>query len=229
MQSRIICISFLLAILLMATSCSRKFLVQQAVPTSDEVIQNVDRIDIRTYYGGDMRDFITFQVDVDNRSDSPVSIKEMDFDLLLIQDRDEVLYPIRKSILLDDLYSKKDQVKREKKAATFANVVATGFGIVAGVMTGVDGVSQVFYGADSVTGMIDQRRAYNAYQGDIEEIISYHEEYTLDDILIEAGRSASFDIHFDRMMVEASGMLRLRCNDTVVEFPYDLYLQEVKE
>lgn len=166
--------------------------------TSEDVLRTNNRIDVRTFYGGDMGSFITFQVDVDNRSDSSLFIAERDllFNITQGDGNNLTLGAIRKSRILDDLYREEKRVDKEKKASTIFTVIATGLGLVTGV--GGAGVDAVLYGSDAASVIVGDRRSYNAYQGSIQEMIEYHEEYTLDELEIEPGRSASFDVHFKK-------------------------------
>ena len=216
---------------LLMVSCSRKILIQQASQLSDtELRQSEDRIEVRTYYSGDMGEFITFQVDVDNRSEETLTISERDLELSLDEGNGRYarMRPIRKAELMDRLHAEKEQLIREKKAVTISRVLGSGLGIVAAVLGGVSGPEAIIYGSDSAAGIIDDRRAYNAAQGSIEERIEYHEDYTLSRMDVPAGGHGSFDIHFERVMVETMAILKFECKGNELKFPYEFYLEEIK-
>lgn len=186
-------------------SCSRKILLQEAYLVEEQRSELQPRVDIRSYYAGDAFEYISFQIDVDNRSEDTIYLSEQDIDLKLrlAWDKSRTIRPIRKKDLINSLWSEGKAVKAEKNVSTATNLVLSGVNILGGILAGADGVSTIFYGAGTAVDIIEDRRYFNAVEGTIEEHIDYIDEYTLEEAQILPGRSASYDIHFERLMANS--------------------------
>jgi len=200
------------AVLVSTTSCSRKIQVQEAYFLENETAkQNKDRVDIKTYYVGDDGYNISFQIDINNRSESPVHLSERDIELELnyTGSRKNVMAPIRKADLIIAL----DQEERR---------------FLGGILTGAPAVETIVYGSGTAADIVSRRSEYGAAQGSIEEQIQYYEKYTLDEATIEAGGSATFDIHFERVMANCRSELVIFYGDNSYVAEYDLVVEERK-
>ena len=103
-----------------------------------------------------------------------------------------------------------------------------GASILAGALSGQGAASSIYYGTGSAVDIIEQRRQYNAAQGTLEEQIAYHEEYTLDKAIIPPGRSGSYDVHFERLMVDSHCELIIYTDTQTAVSEYELVVEEVK-
>jgi len=211
-------------------SCSQKILMQEAYPLEDNNSDETRRVDIKTYYAGDAFQFISFQIDVDNRSGDTIYLSEKDIELKLrlAWDESNTIRPIRKKELIDALWSEGKALRTEKNVSVASNVFVAGVNILAGVLGGADGISTAIYGADSAINIVEQRRYYKAAQGTIEEQIDYIDEYTLEEARILPGRSASYDIHFDRLMVDSHCELVIYSGSERYVTVYELVVAEKK-
>jgi len=214
-------------------ACAPKVIIQQAysLDTENETQSNSkNRVDVKTFYGGDAFDFITFQIDIDNRSNDSISLHENDVELVInyLGDKRRVISPIRKNKLITDLEFAEERMDQEKKASTAANGFFLGLGVLAGVLSGANSVENILYTTESAVYLIDERRQYDLAQGSIEDQLAYLEEYTLGSAIVAPGRSASYDVHFDRLMLDTDCELIIYFADTAYSFPYDLVVEEVK-
>lgn len=219
------------AVLIGATSCSRKIQVQEAYFLENETAKlNTDRVDIKTYYVGDDGYNISFQIDIDNRSESPVHLSERDIELELnyTGSRKNVMAPIRKADLIIALDQEERRLEGEKNADTAANIILSGVGILGGILTGAPAVETIVYGSGTAADIVSRRSEYGAAQGSIEEQIQYYEKYTLEEATIEAGDSATFDIHFERVMANCRSELVIFYGDNSYVAAYDLVVEERK-
>lgn len=219
------------AILITASSCSRKILIQEAYFLENEAErQSEDRVDIKTYFVGDDGYNINFQIDIDNRSDSIVLLSERDIELKLFyaNRRREILTPFRKAELIEALSNEERSLEGEKNADTAANIIMFGAGIFGSILSGGSAVENIIYGSGTAIDIASRRSEYGAAQGSIEEQIEYHKKYTLDEATIWPGSKASFDIHFERVMTNCLSELIIYYGDNNHVSEYELVVEEVK-
>lgn len=194
---------FLLSFILL-TSCSKKIRVQEAYLIDTERQAVSSDIDIRTHYVGDALQYITFQVDIANRSKDTLFFSERDIELRTRHDqrRKANISPIRKETIIQDLEAEEAQLEHEKKTNTARRAIFSGVKIVTGVIAGKDVDDAIIKGTESATDIMDERRQYSAELGTIEDQISYIDKYTLGEDRIPPGQSASYDVHFRRLMIK---------------------------
>ncbi len=218
-------------VLISASSCSRKVLIQEAYYLENESQElSKDRVDIKTFFAGDDGVNITFQIDIDNRSESPVVLSERDIQLELKYKgrRRDILTPIRKADLIQNLMYEEERLESEKKADTAANIILSGVGILGGIVAGGSPAETIIYGSGSAADIVTRRNEYNTAQGSIEERIAYIEKYTLDETTIQPGSQATYDIHFDRVMANCFSELVVFYGDADHRSEYELEVQTVK-
>lgn len=222
---------FLCGVLIYLSSCAPKILVQEAYYLEDSSEFNSDnRVDIQSYYGGDALDYITFQIDVDNRSSDTISLNQKEIQLL-IKDANtpyENLYPIPKDEFIRDLAIQSDELRKEKRASTTANIIFSSLEIIGGIAAGVPATESIIYGTATAADIIDIRRGYEFAEMSIEELIAYHEEYTLDYAVLAPGKSGSYDLHFPRLMLNNDCRFEVYCQDNLYSFEYELRVVETK-
>jgi len=220
---------FSVAAWLLCASCSQKILIQEAYQIDTEKVDNQSRIDVRTYYAGDGIDIISFQIDVDNRSDGYIELSERNIELRVESQgsRETVMRPIYKKKLIADLAFEERQLGIEKKANTISNVILAGASIFSGILGGSP-VDNVIIGTDAAIGIIDTRSRFGAAQGSIKEQIAYHEEYTLEEARIPAGRSGSYDVHFPRLLTNSNCELMIVIEGKEYSTRYELEVKELK-
>jgi len=209
-------------------SCGNKILFQEAKYMESSPSNTPNRVDVNTYYAGDAFSFITFIIEVDNRSEDTLILTESD---VLLEYQNSVgaetkLYPIRKKKLLADYEDEQKTLNFSKKASAVTNIVSAGFGLLAGIAGGADAVGIFFYGADATADILADREFYENAQASVEEQLIYMEEYTLEKDTILPGRLGSFDVHFDRLMMSGLAELNVDCDSITYSTTYNL---EVKE
>ncbi len=218
----------LLLMLISLTSCGRKILFQEAEYMESSPTNTPNRIDVNTYYAGDAFSFITFIVEVDNRSADTIILTESN---VLLEYQNAVgaetkLYPIRKKKLITDYKEEQKSLEYNKKATTVNNIVSAGLGVLIGITGGADAVGIFFYGVDATSDILADREYYENAQGSVEDQLAYMEEYTLESDTILPGRLGSFDVHFDRLMMSGLADLKVACDSITYSTTYNL---EVKE
>ena len=198
-----------LALLLILTSCGRKVYVQDAFEVTNNRVKNDTPIRVNTYYGGDAFSYISFQVDIENNSDDTLHITQRDIELQMAMQgqRRLVSKPIRKDELINDLLNEQEQLQSAKRRETTAGVILGGAGILTSVLAGGGAGQNILIGSDAAVDILDRRDRYGLAQGSVEDLIIYHEEYTLDDAKIAPGGKGSFDVHFDRELLDTRAEL----------------------
>lgn len=194
----------LLAIGLTLVSCSRKILVQDAYLTqSDRGLSDQD-VRVETTFAGDAYSYITFQLDITNNTTDSIRLTERDVELIYNADRgrNQYLKPIRKVDIISDLEQAEERLAIEKKQETISASVLTGVGVLGSVLAGGNVLDNVIYGTGAAADIMDVRNRYGLEQGSIEDQINYHLEYTLDKVMVPPLGKASYDIHFERLLVD---------------------------
>lgn len=222
----------LFTLVLSYCSCAPKIALQQAYLLERDIPEPPaeNRVDIKTFYGGDAFDFITFQIDIDNRSSDTIALDARDITMYLESSNGykTSLYPIDKNAFINTLSSDAHYLNREKKADTAANIILSGIGVLGAVLGGGNTAETVIYGTGTAVDIMDRRRGYEEAEMSIEEQIAYHEEYTLDRTTLAPGENASYDIHFSRLMTDGYCELEIFCADNNYLFEYDLEVIETR-
>ena len=219
--------------LILSASCSRKLLIQEAyaIEASDESRRDLsnNRVDIRTSFAGDNGySFITFQIDVDNKSSETIYFDENDVTLIIGRGADkQLLSSIPKREIISMLEYESKNVNLNKKVDTAEGALGSGFELLAGILAG-DIIGGIFYGSLTAADMLTRRNDFKKAERSIEEELAYHEEYTLDEATLAPGESGSYDIHFDRTMQASFAYLEIYCADHNYGFEYQLEVKEIK-
>ena len=210
-------------------ACSRKILVQDAfLSESDRGIQQDVRV--QTTYAGDAYSYITFQLDITNNSSDSIRLSQRDVELVYDIDRgrNRYLKPIRKADIILDLVQAEEILEAEKKQETISAGVVTGIGILTSVLAGGSVVDNVVYGAASTADIMVVRDRYGLDQGSIEDQIRYHEEYTLEDVMIPPLGKASYDVHFERLLIDGPAEMVVYFGGLDHMTQYHMQVNEVK-
>jgi len=197
-------ILLLLTIGLAMTSCARKILVQDAYLTESDRYASDQDVRVQTTFAGDAYSYITFQLDITNNTTDSIRLTERDVELVYKTDRgrNQYLKPIRKTDIIRDLQQIEEQLAVEKKQETITASVLTGVGVLGSVLSGGNVVDNVIFGTASAADIMDVRNRYGLEQGSIEDQIRYHLEYTLENVMIPPLGKASYDVHFERLLVD---------------------------
>jgi len=228
---RLLYVLFGLALL---TSCGRKIELQEAYQLEDRGDNRnnnpTNDVYITTAYIGDAIDFITFQLDVDNRSDTSIIIDVADIGLLmdLGGTRRRYAKPVYKDDIMRYLTREADGLESERKSENTRTAILGGIDLLGGVLSGASAAETVIYGGVYATDMVDRSSRYKDAQRTVEEQIEYHEEYTLERAILEPGAKASFDIHFESPLVDAPAELEINCTNHTYDFDYQLEVIETR-
>jgi len=200
---------YILVSISVLSSCSKKVLFQEAYLLESSRVDRDKLAELNTYYAGDAFDYITFQVDINNRSENTIFLSERDVELRFRREgrRAAVINPIRKNEMIQNLVLQDESLEAQKKASTVGRSVLSGVTILSSVLSGGDPLINVVSGTDIALDIVEERRQYEAAQGTIEEQIAYLEEYALGERTIAPGETGSFDIHFERLMVDGLAKL----------------------
>lgn len=221
-----------LGILLMS-SCSRKIAVQKAYQLEDRGDNRnnnpTNDVYVTSAFIGDNLDYITFQIDVDNQSDEPITIDASNTALLMDVDgvRRRLAQPLYKDDIMRFLNNEKNLLESERKTANTTTAVLGGLDVLGSVLSGAGPAETVLRGTDYAADAVTRSQQYKLAQQSVEERIAYHDTYSLERAVIEPGTKGTFDIHFQPPMVDAFSELEIRCADHVYDFPYQL--QVLKE
>ena len=190
-----------------------------------------NRIDLETSFAGDNGySFITFQVDLVNRSEHTVFIDDNRI-TLRIDSREEqrdIFHPIPKRDIIESLEEETKNISNQKKLDTAEGALYTGLEVLSGISATGNLFEGLLFGSLNAVDMISRRRVFNKAENSIEEEIDYHAEYTLDRVMIDPGESATFDVHFERPIRESAAELEINCADHSYLFDYQLELKEMK-
>jgi len=218
--------------LLLGTACNRTIALQNAHQLEDRGDNRnnnpTNDVHITTAYIGDAINHITFQIDVDNRSDQSIIVDASDMALLMDVggDRRRFARPVHKEDLLRSLRNQKDLLETERKNANTQTAVIGGLDVLAGILSGADAVETVAVGGGYATEAVDRSQRYKMAQRSVEEELAYHEEFSLDRVMLEPGTKGTFDIHFEPPLLNVFAEIEIRCADHVYDFPYQLEVVE---
>jgi len=220
---------------LFLSSCAQKLIIQEAYQLEDRGDNRnnrpTNRVDITTSFAGDNGySFITFQIDVDNRSGETIFLNQNDVALMVDVDdtRRQLFHPIPKRDVVRTLELEAEDISIDKKQDLAEGSLVTGLDVLTGFLTGGDLVGGLIYGAWGASEVISRRQQFNKAERSVEEQINYHKEYTLDRAKIGPGDHATFDVHFERPIKVCRAELEVYCADHMYDFDYQMELREVK-
>lgn len=214
------------------SSCTRKVLLQDAYQLEDRGDHRNNNpendVNIKTSYAGDALTYITFQVDVVNYSDHTIvlDVNDVAFMMDVGGTRRRQARPIFKEDIIRSLDQESVLLEQERKADMTQNVILSGAGILTGILTGSNPEDLIIDGTLATTDIKDRNRQYRNAGASLEEQIIYHQEYSLDRAEIPPGADASFDVHFDRVLMDASAELEIFCEGHTYDFDYQLAVRE---
>ena len=90
------------------------------------------------------------------------------------------------------------------------------------------GAGSIIYGAESAVNIMEDQRQLKMIEGDIEEQINYIHQYALGTVALPPGEAGSWDLIFDRDMIDVACTLEVVLNGKVYPFEYDLFVAKVK-
>ena len=218
--------------LLLCTSCSRKATLQKAYQLEDRADNRSNNpkngVNVTTAFIGDAINFITFQVDVENKSDSSITIDASNIALLidLGDTRRQYAQPVHKADIINYLSREAGLLESERKSANTVTAVLGGLDVVASVLSGAGAAETVIRGGDYAVEAVDRSQRYKLVQQSVEEQLAYHEEFSLDRATIPPGAKATYDIHFEPPMVNAYGELEITWANHTYDFHYKLEVIE---
>lgn len=222
---------FLFAFIMTCSACNKVY-IQEAYLLEESQRRPLpdNMVDVKTFYGGDAYQYITFQVEIENKTRDTIEISDSDISIKLDKDyrRQVQFYPIPKEDILYNLETTAVQIERERKAQRTGNIIASGANIIGGILLGAGAVESIVFGVNDATIIAEDDRRGKLAKNSIEDQIIYHEEYTLDHGIILPGGFASFDVHFERPMTDGRCEIEVDCADATYRFDYMLEVVKVK-
>jgi len=227
-------ISCLLLVSLLA-SCKSTYLYTDIHPEK-VAFKNTENIEftedqeteltIRTAFIGNAIDYAIFQLEIENDSEIPVSISYED--VRLVHHHGFQRNAHHKYNFIKNLKSEKKKVKKQKKANTIGNIL---FGAltVASIASGGGGINTadaVIYGAESLVYIADDRRAFNAMEGTIEDEIKYIEDWVLFESIIPSEGVLTNDVMFPSDGLNDDFDIEIRLDGKLYLIPYDCVVRE---
>jgi hypothetical protein len=171
-------------------------------------------------------------LEIENHSDKNYLIRREDVMLYLydLENGSETSLPmLDKNDLLRDLSRNRQDLISEKKANTTIGIVSVGLNLLSIALTpGLNGVDAVFYSMESASYIFEDRRQYNLIQGDIEEQMQYIEDWIIDEELIEPNEKISYDLLFDRTLINADAIIEIDCPPGHKSFEFEMVIKEEK-
>ena len=208
------------------SSCARQIALQDAFLLSDPGIEN--QIEVSTIYVGDAIDYFTFQLDIENYSEVPITIDINDVKLYLNNGRrgKSLARPMYKEDIIDFLYQEKDNVKRSRKSETTQNAIFAGLDILGGIIAGVPVEETLLYSGSYAADIVDRNNRLKDVELTLEEQVEYHEIYSLDRDVIRPGAFGSYDIHFETPLIKGGATLEILIDGHLYEFEYELSVRK---
>lgn len=222
--------TFYLFVLLSFTSCAKKYYYLQGYQAAEEIQKN-DSIIVKSAFAGDALDFIVFELTIENKTADSIKISYTDINLILqenelFQDA-KLLNALSKKDIIYDLEAAAARVSRDKKTRTTLSIVEIGLNLIGIAATGTaNSAEAIIYAAESAGYILEERRAYNLLQGSLEEQIKYVEEWVLDKDFVAPDENKSWDILFERILVDSDGSLEVFCADYDFYFDYQFVVKE---
>ena len=222
--------TFYFLALLTTFSCSHRYYYLEGYQAADEYQKN-DSIIVKSAFAGDAFDYIVFELTVENKTSDTIQMASKDVNLILRENEiltDATLFhALSKKDIIYDLESTAAQVNRDKKTRTTLSIVEVGLNLIGIAATGnANSAGAVIYAAESAGYILEERRAYNLLQGSLEEQIQYVEDWVLDKDQVAPGDLKSWDILFERLLVDSDGTLEVFCKDYDFYFDYQFVVKE---
>jgi len=183
---------------------------------------------IRTAFIGNAIDYSIFQVEIKNESDDPVGLSFED--VRLVHQDGFQRNAHHKYNFVKNLKREKQDIKKQKKARTIGNILL-GVVTVASIAAGGGGVNTadaVIYGAESAVYISDDRRAFNAMEGTIEDEIKYIEDWVLFESMIPSNGVLTKDVIFPSEGMTDDFNVEVTLNGQRYFIPYDCVVREGK-
>lgn len=213
------------------SSCSRKVYFQDAVPSNETsyYIENSD-IHINTYYAGDAVDYIIFEIDVTNKSQEDIYLDHKDVVLRLMDDRGQPMPSLSRTLLIDDVYTKRQQLKQQRRSRNIEAALGIGLGVLTAVTFGNPAATfdAILYSIDSAAYAFEGNRSYALLAGSLDEQLDYINTLVLDATKIPPGDEQSWDVLFEPEIMDNACQLQLECMGQTFTFDYDLFVGEMK-
>lgn len=225
----------LVTLLFLFASCKSTYLYTDIHPEK-VAFKNTENIEfteneeseimIRTAFIGNAIDYSIFQVEIENESEIPISLSYED--VRLVHQDGFQRNAHHKYNFIKNLKREKKNVKKQKKANTIGNIL---FGAltVASIASGGGGINTadaVLYGAESFVYIADDRRAFNAMEGTIEDEIKYIEDWVLFESIIPSEGVLTKDVMFPSEGINDDFDIQIRLDGKTYKIPYDCVIRE---
>jgi len=229
-RSALLLMTFIIIITL--PSCADKIYLQDAFRLKQSDAASVsDAIRVESYYGGDALDYLVFELDIFNDSNRDISISTSDIQLEIRPDaeRPYIVNPLNPDRLIQELERNHQALKAERKANNIVNAVVVGLNVVAAASSpAASAADAAFLATDGAIYMLDENRAYKLVEGSLEEQIQYVEEWVLDRDTIPAGKDQSWDLLFEKQLVNGSAVMTVTIDKLSYIQEFDLQVREEK-
>jgi len=134
---------------------------------------------------------------------------------------------LKKEHLIESLEYEREDVEQEKKTRTTVNAIGAGLDVLSFAIGG-GGIGAVVYGAESALYIAEDRRQYSIIEGDIEDQMAYLDAYALGEVALPPGEAGSWDLIFDRDMIDVACTLEVVLNEKTYPFDYNLFVSKKK-
>jgi len=183
---------------------------------------------IRTAFIGNAIDYSIFQIEIVNESEDALSLSFEDVRLVHTDGFQRNAH--HKYNFIKQLSSEKNRVKKQKKASTIGNIIFGGLNVVAIAVGGggANAANALFSGAESLAYISDDRRAFNAIESNIEDEISYIEEWVLFESIIPAEGVLTKDVIFPASNLNNDFDVEINIDGQTYFVPYNCVLREGK-
>jgi hypothetical protein len=223
---------FIFLFVLVISSCSKKFYYLDAHQTPLEEASQNDSLIIQSSFAGDAFDYIVFEVTLKNKTSDTVSLSYTDINLIVFENEendDPVLFhALNKDDIIYDIQHQHRQVERDKKTSTTLNIIGVGLDLIGIAATGnVSTAEAIIYSAESAGYILQERRAFQLVEGSLQDQMDYIEQWVLENDYVAPGESRSWDILFERVLVNTDASLEIFCED--FDFHFDYRFQVIEE
>jgi len=217
------------AVCLCSISCSKKIMLQGAerLEVRDSDLSQ-DAIRVQCFYAGDAFEYIVFELDLFNESEYDVIVNARDISLIIHEPGNQrSLRPLRKSEIISQLEYEHRQVNAERKANNILGAIGIGVTLVAiGVNSNYPVIDGFSYAMESAVYMLEDNRAYALIEGSLEEQVDYVNQWVLERDTLAAGEDYSWDILFDRELINAAVQFVVSINGQEYIQDFQFYTHE---
>ena len=214
-------------------SCAQKVYFQDARKIdAPENINRYDDIQIESYFSGDALDYLVFELDLFNNGSEDVRISRKDISLHIIPvtGSSYILNPLHKADLIRELERRHKQAESDRKTNNIINAVGIGLDLlVIGTSGGsYAGIDAAIFATESAAYALEENRAFKLLSGSLEEQIEYVNQWVLDQDTIKAGEEYSWDILFERSLIDADAEFRVVIDNRKFSQLFNLNIREEK-